>query len=262
MTWDLLSVLILLGIISSAVLAYLLRALLKGRARFERLDRPGMGSPLLGRSIMEGAYWVFQPMADFMIKCRMTADRLTWTSLVLGLLAGASLALGHFGFGTVFATASAFLDMLDGMVARKTGLSSEAGQLLDSTVDRYVEFLFLAGLVVYYRGSIELQALSMLALLGSFMISYSTAKAESLGIKPPEGIMRRPERALYLLLGTTASALMVCLPEESRPSPDSLAYPMSLALGLVALLSNVSAVRRFRAITQILEDKKRNGAAQ
>jgi phosphatidylglycerophosphate synthase len=166
--------------------------------------------------------------------------------------------VGHFGFGAVFATISGFLDSLDGMVARSSGVASDAGEVLDAVVDRYVEFFFLSGLVVYYRQIPVLQVLALLALLGTFMVSYSTAKAEALGVEPAKGSMRRPERAVYLILGAALSALTIPWLETHGESGIHIGYPMVAALGLVALVANVSSIERFWSIATAVRRREKD----
>ena len=131
-----------------------------------------------------------------------------------------------------------------------SGLASDAGEILDAAIDRYVEFFFLSGLIIYYREIPVLQVLALLALLGSFMVSYSTTKAEALKVDPPKGSMRRPERAVYLTLGATLSAFTIPLFETRHDFFTPIGYPMVLALGLVAVVANVSSIERFQFIAK------------
>jgi phosphatidylglycerophosphate synthase len=170
------------------------------------------------------------------------------------------LALGHFGSAACFATISALLDTLDGMVARLTGVSSDAGEVLDAAVDRYVEFFMLGGLVIYYREIPVLMILAFAALIGSFMVSYSSAKAEALQVDPPKGPMRRPERALYLILGAALSPVTIPWLERVREFPIPIAHPMVMALGLIGVLANVSAAERFWAIAKQVRVRERAAA--
>ncbi|HTM08690.1 MAG TPA: CDP-alcohol phosphatidyltransferase family protein [Verrucomicrobiae bacterium] len=239
------------------VAAYALRVALKGRARFDRIERQG-GSRLLSKPTMEAGYWGLQPAARLLIRIGVDADQISWTSLALGFAAGACLTVGHFGYATVFAFISGLLDFIDGMVARLTGTASEAGEVLDSAVDRYVEFFFLSGLVVYYRALPALQILALLALLGSFMVSYSTAKAEALKVQPSKGSMRRPERALCLTVGAALSALTIPWLEAEREFPVPIGYPMVVALGLVAVIANVSAIERLWSIAKAVRARAKD----
>ncbi len=237
-------------IVLLAAAAYGLRLAVKGRVHFDRIDRQG-GSRLLSKGAMELAYWILDPVAKLLVWLRITPNQISWASLGFGFLTAACLALGHFGFGAIFATISGLLDSLDGMVARISGVASDAGEVLDAAIDRYAEFLFLSGLVIYYREIPVLQVLTLFALLGSFMVSYSTAKAEALQVIAPKGSMRRPERAVYLTLGAALSALSIPWLEQHREiSP--IGYPMVMSLGLVAVAANVSSVERLRSIAKAI----------
>jgi CDP-diacylglycerol---glycerol-3-phosphate 3-phosphatidyltransferase len=237
--------------------AYGLRVAVKGRAHYERIDRQG-GSRLLTKGAMELGYWILHPAARLLALLGITPNKVSWASLAFGFLAGVCLAAGHFGFGAICATISGLLDSLDGMVARISGIASDAGEVLDAAVDRYVEFFFLSGLIIYYHEIPVLQVLALLALLGSFMVSYSTTKAEALNIDPPKGSMRRPERAVYLTLGATLSALTIPWLEIHREFSVPLGYPMVMALGLVAVVANVSSIERFWSIAKAIRVRERN----
>jgi len=246
---DLWYTLALLGLTAVLVLAYALRLVTKGRATYARVDKQG-GSALLSKSLMEMAYWTLQPIGRVLVALHVTPNMLSWASLFFAILAGVCLAFGHFGFGGGFAMVSGFLDSLDGMVARLTGASSEAGEVLDATIDRYAEGFFIGGLIVYYHDIPALQVLSLIALMGSFMVSYSSAKAEALRVDPPKGSMRRPERALYLTLGAVLSPITISLFEMNRTTPVAIGHPMVLALGMIAVLANASAIERMFAIAR------------
>gem|GEM_PF-1207731 len=86
------------------------------------------------------------------------------------------------------------LDVMDGAIARSRGTAGRPGALLDSTLDRYTDALIL---LYFYRSAPHL--LIYLALLGTFLISYVRARAESLGLSMRGvGFMERAERILYL----------------------------------------------------------------
>lgn len=247
MTYDYFYSLALVGMLGFVMLTYSVRVLIRGRAQFDRVNRQG-GSVLLGKGLMEMAYWSFQPVARALVLAHITPNMLSWASLVLGGCSGVALAYGYFGFAALAATVSAILDSLDGMVARMTGIASDAGEVLDAAIDRYVEFFFLGGLVIYYREIPMLQIVALLALAGSFMVSYSTAKAEALHVPPPPGIMRRPERAFYLILGAALSPIPIPAIEAKFMFSTPLGFPMVIAMTMVAVLTNIAAIERLYTI--------------
>lgn len=252
---DLWFALALWGVAGCVALAYTIRSLFFGRARYDRVDKQG-GSALLSKNIMQGGYWFFQPLGRALVFFHVTPNQVSFASLGFGFVAAVCLGLGHFGSAAVFGTISAVLDALDGMVARLTGNSSDAGEVLDAAVDRYVEFFMLFGLVVYYREIPVLMLLAASAMIGSFMVSYSSAKAEALHVDPPKGSMRRPERCLYLLLGAALSPITIPWLERVREFPIAIAHPMVVGMGLIGVLANVSAIERHMAIAKAVRSRE------
>lgn len=203
--------------------------------KYARVENFG-GSPFMSKKLMNMTYWILTPLENFFIFCKISPHAISFLSLGLGLVASFFISQGLFGLSALFATISFLFDAVDGMVARKLGKSSLVGAVIDSSLDRYVEFFFLSGIIFYYQPKPFIILLGLSTLLGSFMVSYSTAKAETLQIALPRGIMRRAERALYLTAGTVLTAV-------------SLSYfqtdiPIISALLIVALFSNFSAVQR------------------
>ncbi len=118
------------------------------------------------------------------------------------------------------------LDVLDGAVARARGTAGRPGALLDSALDRYTDSIIL----LYFYWAVP-PLLVYASLVGTFLISYVRARAESLGL-PMRGVgfMERAERLIYLifasLLGVFNNSLLVW------------------ALYLYAVLVNVAAAHR------------------
>jgi phosphatidylglycerophosphate synthase len=229
---------------------YGLRILLRGRARHWRAEQEGE-SVFLGKRFMEFGFWVTDPLVTLLHRARVTPDMVTTFSLVPGLFAGIAVSQGWFGLGCFLATAASFCDSIDGLLARRRGSGSDAGELFDAAVDRYIDLFFMGGLVVYYRFSELLCAVALLALCGAFLISYSTAKADALGVEPPRGAMRRVERAIYLnfAAGLTPLATLLAGPESSILLRQA---PILGVTALIAVVANVSAARRFAAIMRAL----------
>jgi CDP-diacylglycerol--glycerol-3-phosphate 3-phosphatidyltransferase len=233
---------------------YLVRTLLKGRARHARTDADG-GSVFLSKSSMEMGYWLLGPVVEALAALHITPNMVTFFSLVPALLAAVAAALGWFGLACALATLGSLCDLVDGVLARRTGVASDAGEVLDAAVDRYIEFLFLAGVAIYYRTHWMMLALTLAALFGSFMVSYTTAKAEAMGVEPPRGSMRRAERAVYLLVAAGLTPFSRAL-FASTPSHALRELPMVFALILVSLVTNVSVVQRFAAIAAALRARR------
>ena len=254
---DLIGSLILLAFLAAICIGYIVLAILPKQPGNKRLD--GHGGIMLGRGIMEVAYKLFEPLVNILYRARVTPNMVTAFSLVPAFVSAVLVAAGHFGMGALLATGSGFCDMVDGMLARRYGSMSVVGELFDAAVDRYVEYFLLAGLIVYFRGSPVALLLCLGAVLGSFMVSYTTAKAEALGVVPPKGAMRRAERAVYVLVGCGVAPLW----ELVKPGSPSIAtvsvgreLPIEMALLVVAVIANISAVRRMLRIAEQIRAKK------
>jgi phosphatidylglycerophosphate synthase len=206
-------------------------------------------------------YWLLSPVVDGLSALRITPNMVTAFSLLPALGAGAAVACGWFGLGCLLATIGSLCDLIDGVLARQTGVASPAGEVIDAAADRYVESFFLGGLIVYYRSHWIVLLLALAALLGSLMVSYSTAKAEAMAVPPPRGSMRRAERAVYLLVGAGLTAFSKALFTDS-PSHALRELPIILAITVVGVVSNVSAVQRFAAIAQALRAREPAPAAR
>jgi CDP-diacylglycerol--glycerol-3-phosphate 3-phosphatidyltransferase len=235
--------------------AYLLRSAIVGRRRHARADADG-GSVFLNKRTMEMVYWILDPLIDFLAALRITPNMVTLFSLVPAAGAGVALGFGWFGLASLLAVVATFCDILDGLLARKTGVSSAAGEVTDAAVDRYGEMFFFGGLVYYYRTHDQVLFIVLAAIVGSFMVSYATAKAEAMGVTAPRGAMRRGERAAYLIFGAAFTPVAKALFANSA----SLAlheFPIILALTIVAVVSNISVVQRFSAINDQLRAKEK-----
>ncbi len=102
-------------------------------------------------------------------------------------------------YGTLLFLISSLMDALDGAVARLKGKTSPLGSFTDSLTDRVVEVILILGLIL---GKMATMIPGSLFLATALIISYSRAKAESLGVKMAGvGLMERAERIILLLIG-------------------------------------------------------------
>jgi CDP-diacylglycerol--glycerol-3-phosphate 3-phosphatidyltransferase len=242
-------------------LAYARRVSRFGAARHPRVEQAG-SSFLLGQGAMQMGYWALGPVRRACIALGVSANAVSWTSLTLAAGSGVSLARGHLGVGAALSLLSSACDALDGMIARETGTASESGEVLDATVDRYAELLFLGGLAYWGRTSAVAIGLALAATAGAVMVSYSTAKAESLRVPAPRGAMRRQERAVYLVLGVALYPLAQVAVVRWGLRTELQVAPVLAALALVATVGNASAVRRLSAIARAVRAPSRVRASQ
>jgi len=145
----------------------------------------------------------FVPMVSALQWLRITPNQVTIAGTILNVAAAALVVTDHLIYaGIVFLVAGCF-DMLDGALARLAKKVTPFGAFLDSTLDRVSEGVVLAAiayLLAVQGRSIDV-ALVVLALLGSVLVSYTRARAESLGLECKVGLMSRPERVILIALG-------------------------------------------------------------
>ncbi len=222
--------------------AYLILTKVRGRSRSERVEQLG-GTRLLNAWTMEYGYWVIRGMGRGLVKLGVSPNTLTLLSLALSATSAVALFHGWFGLGGWLMLSAAIFDAFDGIVARATGLASEAGEYFDSVVDRYGELFTFIGVMGYYFSFQPLiAALVGLAMVASLMITYNRAKGEAQGVTGmPSGLMRRHERLLYIGVGTAFSPIPAFWIEPAATQP--IYHVAVAAFGLVALLGNIAAIR-------------------
>jgi CDP-diacylglycerol--glycerol-3-phosphate 3-phosphatidyltransferase len=247
----------LLALAAVVLLAYGVRSTARSGKGTSATTRPGLPG-----WVKELAQWALEPVVRWVVRAGISASSITGMSLVLGTGSGVLLALGHFGIAGIVLVVASLGDTVDGAVARRTKTATPAGALFDSSVDRYQEFFVLGGIAMFFRANAIVVALVLVSLLGSFMVSYGSAKAEAFRVVVPPGWMRRAERAVCVSAGT------ILVPPAGAVArafglPDWTEYtPVWLALGLVAVVANISAVVRLRAIAVAASELESRGGGQ
>lgn len=160
---------------------------------------------------------------------------------LIGTAVGAVLiGMGQVSWGGLLVLLMGPLDALDGSMARLRGDQTEFGAFVDSVTDRYSELVIFAGLLAYYwqAGSLLYVMLTFAAAAGSVMVSYTKARAESLGFTAKVGILSRVER--YLIM---APSLVLNIPW--------------VAVWIIAVFANYTALQRiWKVRTQAAEQNK------
>jgi CDP-diacylglycerol--glycerol-3-phosphate 3-phosphatidyltransferase len=105
--------------------------------------------------------------------------------------------------GAALFVAGSVLDILDGALARAGGRSTPFGAFLDSTTDRVSEGFVLAAIAFVFarRGHDVFVLVTVGAVAGSFLVSYTRARAEALGVECKVGLATRPVRVVILSIG-------------------------------------------------------------
>lgn len=149
------------------------------------------------------------PVAHGLFRLGVSANQVSVGGFGLNLATAGLIAADHLvAAGLLYLVAGAF-DLLDGILARLTGTPTRFGAFLDSTIDRISEGVVFAA--IGYRFALEGAAIDagvlVLALLGSFLVSYTRSRAEELGAECKVGIATRAERVVLVAAGLVAGLL-------------------------------------------------------
>lgn len=155
----------------------------------------------------------------------ITPNRVTWVSAGIGgPLTGWLIIQEQFWLATALVVVSGLMDGLDGDIARERNLTSIEGGILDSVLDRYVDFFLIAALIVVDPNKHLM--VGLIALLGTTMVPYIRARSEVAGKSSIASIGSRATRIILIILGLLTQQLFILL----------------IAL---AVISNIAAVHRF-----------------
>ena len=167
------------------------------------------------------------PVARALLRAHVRPNHLTMVGLGVSILAACALAQGQLRVGAVLLALAGLFDFFDGSLARLANCVSAFGAFLDSVVDRYSDLVVLLGVVLHYHRAADTTGvcLTMGALVGTIMTSYTKARAQSIGVPCEIGLIERPERLIVLIAGATFNLLT----------------PAIIAL---AVLTNLTALQR------------------
>jgi CDP-diacylglycerol--glycerol-3-phosphate 3-phosphatidyltransferase len=189
---------------------------------------------LLNKHWVNGFFTVIEPIAKLLINLRVHPHIITIAGLLISILAFNFFRLGDFLYAGLMVILAGMCDVLDGRLARETKQITKFGALMDSTIDRYSEVLMFLGLAIFFHDRQSyIVYLIILALTGSFMVSYTRARAEGLGIECRVGIMQRPERITWLAIGSILGAI-----------PKWGIYLVIATIWFIAIFANITVVQR------------------
>jgi CDP-diacylglycerol--glycerol-3-phosphate 3-phosphatidyltransferase len=193
---------------------------------------------MLGRHRETVRQWS-DPVGRALFRLRLRPNHLTVIGLVVSFFAAAGFIAGHVRWAGCLLLLAGLCDLLDGALARVSGQVTAFGAFLDSVIDRYSDLIVLLGIVVLFartpnaRGAL----VAMAGLVGSVMVSYTKARAESIGVECNVGFMERPERMICLVAGALLDVL--------EP-----------ALWVLAILSNITALQRILFTRRVMSQPR------
>jgi CDP-diacylglycerol---glycerol-3-phosphate 3-phosphatidyltransferase len=143
-----------------------------------------------------------------LIESRLTPNAISLTGLVGNLVAAVLILEHHFVLAGVAFILGSLMDMFDGRYSRMSGKGTAFGAFLDSTLDRIEEGVVLAAVAAYFgeKGDELAVGATVLTVVGSYMVSYTRARAEALGVECKVGIASRAVRVVILSAGLVFGA--------------------------------------------------------
>ena len=195
---------------------------------------------MISEAIGAGGKRVIDAMVRGLARSRINPNVLTFLGLLMNIGCGVLFGYGMFFKAGLLMILANIFDMFDGQVARLRGRVTRFGAFFDSVIDRYSDVIVFVGIMVFYARSTGahstlLVALTGLALVGSVMISYSRARAESLDIACKVGFLERPERVVLLIIASLT---------EVGPLANPFLHKMPQVLWVLAVLSHWTVVHR------------------
>ena len=152
-------------------------------------------------------------------RTRVTPNALTTAGVSLCLAASVIVFFENrnewffYWVGAALFVIGSILDILDGALARAGGKTTPFGAFLDSTTDRVGEGAMLGAIaLIFHRHDRPVAlALAFAAVAGSFLVSYTRAKAEGLGLRGDVGIGSRAERVVVITGGLVLAPISIWL---------------------------------------------------
>lgn len=178
---------------------------------------------------------VLHPIVRGALAAGITANTITVIGLLITAVAAVLIGTGNLLIGAAVLLAGSVLDAVDGAIARAQGGGTPFGSFLDSTLDRASEailYLGLAAFLLQFTSESILPVLGVIvALAGSFIVSYAHARAQGIGVDASIGLAPRTERLALIIAGIALAGLGWL--------PGLLG-----AIGLIAVLTVATAFQR------------------
>ena len=193
------------------------------------------GDSILSTRTKQAGRALLAPIVRLALALHITANMVTVIGLFIVIAATVLVATGNLLIGAVVLGFGSALDAVDGSLARASGGTTKFGAFFDSTLDRAAEAILYSGVAVYFLRTSDDPTipvlLAMVALTGSFLVSYSRARAEGIGLSAEVGLAPRVERLVLIVLGIALAGF-------------GFDWALIGALAIIAVLAVATTVQR------------------
>lgn len=209
-------------------------------------------------------YKLINPLITLLVRAGITPNAVTTIGFGINVVATVVFVAGgreprtdlrYVGWGGAIILFGGLFDMIDGRLARVARMESRFGALYDSVLDRYSELVMFLGICYYLVAqSYFLSSLfAFIAMIGSLMVSYVRARAESLGIECKGGLMQRPERVLLIGISAVLCGVLAQYTGQFKYTIPGTDFPLfenitlfTFPIFVMAILTNWTAIQRLR----------------
>ena len=193
------------------------------------------GDSLLSARAKELGRSMLGPVVRLAVRLHLTPNTVTVIGFAIVVVAAGLVGMGSLLAGAAVLVAGSLLDAVDGALARATGGTTAFGSFLDSTLDRAAEAILYGGVAAYYLATAAEPTwpvlLALVAMGASFMVSYTRARAEGIGVTATVGLAPRMERLVLLVAGILLAGM-------------GLEIGLIGAIGIIAALSVATTIQR------------------
>jgi CDP-diacylglycerol--glycerol-3-phosphate 3-phosphatidyltransferase len=193
------------------------------------------GDSLVSARTKELGRVLLAPVVRLAVRLHLTANTVTVAGFAIVAVAAGLVGTGNLLAGAAVLVAGSLLDAVDGALARATGGTTAFGSFLDSTLDRAAEAILYGGVAAYYLTTSAEPTwpvlLALVAMASSFMVSYTRARAEGIGVSATVGLAPRLERLVLLVAGILLAGL-------------GIEIGLIGAIGVIAALSVATTIQR------------------
>jgi len=191
----------------------------------------------------------FDHVAAVFDKAGVSPNTVSVLGLVLSGIGGVLIARGTLVAGAAIAGVGGILDLVDGILARRSGQETAIGGYLDSVLDRYTDAFAFAAIAWYYATQ-WIWAAAILGYLGAVATSYAKARLyEDVRPDPDRSwaqLVEHPERLLALLFGAGFQGIS-----------DAIGYSVQFlpwVLLAVAVFGHVTVIQRTLIAKHAIEE--------
>jgi archaetidylinositol phosphate synthase len=195
------------------------------------------------RPLADRALTPFVSAAD---RLGLSPNAVSIVAFVVALGAGGAFAVGGtdprlYVLGALAVAVNGWLDLLDGALARRQGVESARGDLLDHVLDRYADLAVIVGLAA----GVDNYAVGLAAVTGVLLTSYLGTQAQALDVgRAYGGLMGRADRLVAIAVVAVVTAVVDIAP---------LGYGLVVwLLTVLAVVGHVTAIQRWYQIHRAL----------